>query len=409
MPTKLNRAGQQQNYVPKGNGDASGEYGDNNSGSNVHYKVEGSEKTDTSNVGKGNDISAKTEQKSDKINYNGKDYADQTEITNIIMKKMGISKLSENVQRVIAQLNGDNIDKDIRNVVLSTLESDNYKIQARKDGAGVYYPWKKTISFSSTEELGRTNGEVMFHECGHALDHQYNNGRGLWSQDYKSTQFGKSMIAMKDEELGNALRNGGYDKLVAEYEELKSKNQEQIDKIRDEIIPLDKEIKQLSKFPDDLQQQIDKLSHDETVEFYNVITGKTSYAEYNEKRREILQKIDSIKKSYNNPNVSKIEQLSEKVSQLSGKINTLHQEAYYSAVEKYSDISDMCEAMGYKAFAGGHGRKYWTSSHCATECFAEIQSAMGTNKASFELLQKYIPNTIKIYKEIIGEIHNGKK
>lgn len=37
MPTKLNKAGQQQNYVPAGNGDASGEYGDNATGSNKHF------------------------------------------------------------------------------------------------------------------------------------------------------------------------------------------------------------------------------------------------------------------------------------------------------------------------------------------------------------------------------------
>ena len=37
MPTKPNSAGQQQNYVPKGHGDASGEYGDNATGSNVHF------------------------------------------------------------------------------------------------------------------------------------------------------------------------------------------------------------------------------------------------------------------------------------------------------------------------------------------------------------------------------------
>ena len=39
MPTKPNRAGNQQNYVPAGNGDASGEYGDNATGSNIHFKV----------------------------------------------------------------------------------------------------------------------------------------------------------------------------------------------------------------------------------------------------------------------------------------------------------------------------------------------------------------------------------
>ena len=37
MPTKPNRAGEQQNYVPAGNGDASGEYGDNSTGSNKHF------------------------------------------------------------------------------------------------------------------------------------------------------------------------------------------------------------------------------------------------------------------------------------------------------------------------------------------------------------------------------------
>lgn len=36
MPTKLNRAGEQQNYIPAGNGDSSGEYG-NDSGENKHF------------------------------------------------------------------------------------------------------------------------------------------------------------------------------------------------------------------------------------------------------------------------------------------------------------------------------------------------------------------------------------
>lgn len=39
MPQKLNSAGKMQNYVPAGNGDASGEYGDNATGSNKHFKV----------------------------------------------------------------------------------------------------------------------------------------------------------------------------------------------------------------------------------------------------------------------------------------------------------------------------------------------------------------------------------
>ncbi len=39
MPTKRNRSGKQQNYVEAGHGDASGEYGDNATGSNKHFTV----------------------------------------------------------------------------------------------------------------------------------------------------------------------------------------------------------------------------------------------------------------------------------------------------------------------------------------------------------------------------------
>ena len=38
MPTKRNRAGNQQNYIEAGHGDASGEYGDNATGSNKHFQ-----------------------------------------------------------------------------------------------------------------------------------------------------------------------------------------------------------------------------------------------------------------------------------------------------------------------------------------------------------------------------------
>ena len=38
MPTKRNKAGNMQNYVPAGNGEPSGEYGDNATGSNRNFQ-----------------------------------------------------------------------------------------------------------------------------------------------------------------------------------------------------------------------------------------------------------------------------------------------------------------------------------------------------------------------------------
>lgn len=48
MPTKPNHSGQQQEYVPAGNGYASGEYADNATGSNVHFKSFKKPENDTS-------------------------------------------------------------------------------------------------------------------------------------------------------------------------------------------------------------------------------------------------------------------------------------------------------------------------------------------------------------------------
>ena len=64
----------------------------------------------------------------------------------------------------------------------------------------------------------------------------------------------------------------------------------------------------------------------------------------------------------------------------------------------------MCQAVNLKyKFNGGHDNNYFINSpkRQATECFAEIQSAIGTNNLSLEVLKKYIPKTIEIYKEIV--------
>lgn len=69
MPTKRNKAGQQQPYVPQGNGDASGEYADNQSGSNKHFtnfkqpeQPSGATKGETTDVGSHFGIGGGTEE-----------------------------------------------------------------------------------------------------------------------------------------------------------------------------------------------------------------------------------------------------------------------------------------------------------------------------------------------------------
>lgn len=138
-----------------------------------------------------------------------------------------------------------------------------------------------------------------------------------------------------------------------------------------------------------------------------------TYEEYHSRAEEIDEKKKDIIATHDRENEAKVRKLIKQKEDLDNK--------YWNAIikntdavdRKWGDLSDMCEAMGYGTINAGHGgtrSDYWqVNGHEASECFAEIQSSMGTNKASLELLQKYIPNTIKIYKEIIGEIHNVKK
>lgn len=82
MPTKPNHSGQQQEYVPAGNGDASGEYADNATVSNVHFKSfkkpEKESGSKTEKTVKDKPVGVKVEEKEKptskgiKENYNGK-------------------------------------------------------------------------------------------------------------------------------------------------------------------------------------------------------------------------------------------------------------------------------------------------------------------------------------------------
>lgn len=91
----------------------------------------------------------------------------------------------------------------------------------------------------------------------------------------------------------------------------------------------------------------------------------------------------------------------------------------YKAVEKEikalepfqkSDLSDMMEGAtrGKISIGFGHGKKYWTdrmflgvNDGLATEAFAEMTSATFTNQQSLETIKKYLPESYKIFMEML--------
>ena len=76
----------------------------------------------------------------------------------------------------------------------------------------------------------------------------------------------------------------------------------------------------------------------------------------------------------------------------------------------YGDLSDMLEgATGGKISCGvGYGKSYWKSRGVdralATEAFAEMTSAVVTNKESLETIKKYLPQSYAMYNDMLKDI-----
>jgi len=107
MPTKLNKAGEQQEYVPAGNGDASGEYGDQ-IGSNKHF----------------NNFKKKSLKGFSSSNKIVKDFESET----IKNKKAKLKNKGEQQY--------DNINLDLSNPIHKLDEKDRAKYRTEENGEG---------------------------------------------------------------------------------------------------------------------------------------------------------------------------------------------------------------------------------------------------------------------------------
>lgn len=426
MPTKPNRWSQQQNYVPKGNGDASGEYADNESGSNMHFQSFKKPDNEKNNNG----VKIEDKGNGNKPIYSGKEHSKE-EISSIVQKAMGLTRKSSNLDNVIAQFEGDNWNKDIKSLVVDTLASGKYKVIAKKKGKGVFKMGYE-ICFSSEVEKGFINGEVIAHETGHAIDFSYikDDGKtGTYSKDYVSKKYNKTMLEMVKEELGQEIKNGMVDKIKQDlkdykeklYEELKIgelkatyyKYTDEYDKVSDKYI----EIRE-KWFKENSYYDIRDKRYQNRDDYFD---GKIKYDEYQANEEKYNKQLSDLRKEVKNYMETNYKDLSDKVNEVAAKKDKAWEEWRKKDDERdtrinarYSDISDMLQAenLSYR-FWGGHKDGYFKGANGdklrATECFAEITGAIGTNKYSLEILQQYIPKTIEIYKEIIGGLNkNGK-
>lgn len=206
MPTKRNRAGEQQNYVPQGNGDASGEYADNSSGSNIHFT--NFKKPDEENTKNGFTTFTKGEEKPQEIETdNSQDIKSTRRKTRNSLIGKCVNPTREN-DITLGEVIDNSNDESIGVLGEYLNSNDKLKIQfgnAGRNAAGYATGYSSIVTNHSTHTIR--------HELGHTFDNWYGkdlpeNGRGNFEdRDYASVKFvddetNKTMNEMLHEELG---------------------------------------------------------------------------------------------------------------------------------------------------------------------------------------------------------------
>lgn len=406
MPTKRNRAGKQQNYIEAGHGDASGEYGDNATGSNKHFQ---SFKKPNDDLGVQIKADGETSvQAKPKYDGHGQEYL-VFQLSSRISKS---GKITPNGKSLLEQIKG--ADDELSGVIGDYYsQNPSVEIKMGKNLGSMYaYSWGGRIrkvqlgNEAINTDNNYSKGGAFFHESGHALDYTFEGEHRTWSNSYKSEKYGKTISEMVKEEIGQAdytqiLKDYADIKLsflTPEYSSLKSRKDE-LEKSLEEV----GNKAQNSPKCIEIQSKIDEARKNKCDAFKQ---GK--YEEMRKYQNEAYSLQDEWEKAYRSELPENYSSIRAEISNINNTLTDRKKEAYEKANRMYGDLSDMCQASLDKRFGMGHGASYFKGREAdvnrGTEAFAEIMSAKATNKEGLEVLQKYIPKTLEIFDEIIGKI-----
>ena len=390
MPTKPNRAGNQQNYVPAGNGDASGEYGDNATGSNIHITIKDNGKAETKST---------TVKKGEKQVGEHKKRIGEYIKSHSAFNEKKINML----QRMI-----DDGDAEINGILANTLEKGNYSFDTGR--TSYCNKWGIVLAPSDLNSPSRVQGETLYHELGHLVDgserDRFQNvvdltgktySGGFISEKYNTTL--QDMITQEGQVFAKSENIAKIKEIKAKYqqEELSKTglyNEKQIEQI----------INQHDKYREEKQNALDedyRNSDDLYGKLWNEEITKEQYNIERAKQKIVLDtKLKTIESKYKSSEEEYYKYLREK-----GIANVKASNRFY---KEYSSISDIYDGAtnGAANFGAGHSKRYWRESpyHRGNEFFAEAFSARATNKQQYETMKEYFPKSIEIFEEILKEI-----
>lgn len=399
MPKKINHAGRMQNYVPKGNGDASGEYGDDATGSNIHYKTQGEEGGGISIVSK----PPKAKKKEDDPFIKGlkKGFEEESKNSSASFneeeakaKHFGIidkSKISKDEKNDLKEIysNGSKEAREIMDKYSTTIK---YKKIKKTSTCAWYLDKTSEIFLNFIGKYPRGDEEktqkTFFHENGHSVDFM-----DRFSCEYKDEN-GKSMLDTLKEETTEDLK-------------WKIKND-----FLDDTIVAETEIGVLSDKNEKIRQEL-KSQVEANIKESDFIT---------ETKNEWGTSHSYDLASYYEAQEKEYERLSPELKANKEKIRASSEE-FNRKCSEWSDVSDVYsgaygnKTRNYLGVSGwGHQTDYWRASprKRGHEFFAEYFSVISVKdksekgKKSYEYMRKYFPKTTGFCDKMFDKMRKGE-
>ncbi|NCA96320.1 MAG: hypothetical protein EOM74_05000, partial [Methanomicrobia archaeon] len=361
MPTKPNSAGEQQDYVPAGNGDPSGEYADD-AGANVHFHV--FKKPADQSAVKGVIAEGKAKEQQHGLQVSAE------KVTKPETPKKSIDDYlkshpveNKNLEKFVKE-SFDSGSEESKGFLLKGFAKGNVKFERAKSGSSrcvVHYNQfigeksDPVLMLATNEEKGDNSGfyakgSVFYHESTHAIDYAFSSRNGTLPASAQIVlSNGKTLddsIRYSDEKV--RLREQAEAEIKAEKDKLYASDPlyQEADKALTEIAEKIKGL-QGNDYDDKLQDLNDQYLRD-----------KLTYDEWQKQVIKLDQSLDNSPE-FKQKKDELIKQRSVYSNQRSNEALKIDQKL---AIE-FGDISDMFEACtGKSAWTMGHGKDYWSQA-----------------------------------------------
>lgn len=396
MPKKKNYGGQDQEFIPAGNGDVSGEYADDN-GSNRHFTNFAKPET-------------KQDDKAKEVDIDKKEYVEK--FKNYIADKVPRLKGEkiDNLHEILEQANSRNVK-----IVADYFAKTGTKIVYRKNGFAYYDPNKNLILYGECdfeiekEKSWQHPGIAIFHEAGHGIDYTSNDKKHTLSFTVVDEKYNMTLndsVRKEAKDLVGKMKRNDF----VEYFKKKTKPaiyEEELEKVCNEAGISKEKYKEFDIKFEENESEIKKIVSKKVnesglmVKWYN---DEISKDEFFQSREQLY------KEAMNDFFPNAMKSIVNKHKEIKEKIKKGTEYRWANSFGTLSDVVQGANSWSYGTLGPGHSASYFKNAPylLGNEFFAGAFAAIAMNPEEEKVLREYMPRSMEILDNLLKNYVEGK-